>query len=70
MLKVLLIIPAFLPGILAVRSGVRFTEVSRQAGIDFRNTFGDRSYGNILESSGSGVTIMDYNNDGPFSEIF
>ena len=43
---------------------VRFEEVAARSGIDFRYTFGDRSYENILESSGSGVTIMDYNNDG------
>ena len=43
---------------------VRFSEVSRQAGIGFRYTFGDTIYGNILESSGSGITIFDYDNDG------
>jgi len=42
---------------------VRFTDVTSQAGIDFRYTFGDTIYGNILESSGSGITIFDYNND-------
>ncbi len=41
----------------------RFTEVAEEAGIDFRYTFGDTIYGNILESSGSGITILDYNND-------
>ena len=41
-----------------------FTDVTRQAGIDFRYTFGDYTYENILESSGSGITIFDYNNDG------
>jgi hypothetical protein len=45
-------------------SRVVFTEVSRQAGIDFRYTFGDYTYENILESSGSGITIFDYNDDG------
>lgn len=44
--------------------GVGFTEVTREAGIVFRYTFGDHHYENILESSGSGVTIFDYNNDG------
>lgn len=42
---------------------VVFTDVTKQAGIDFRYTFGDYSYVNILESSGSGITIIDYNND-------
>ncbi|MGD0581880.1 MAG: CRTAC1 family protein [Bacteroidales bacterium] len=42
---------------------VTFTDVTRKAGIDFNYTFGDNSYVNILESSGSGITIFDYNND-------
>jgi len=41
-----------------------FTDVTVQAGIDFRYTFGDYTYENILESSGSGITIFDYDNDG------
>jgi enediyne biosynthesis protein E4 len=41
-----------------------FTDVTQQAGIDFRYTFGDFTYDNILESSGSGVTVWDYDNDG------
>lgn len=43
---------------------VKFTDVTQQCGIDFRYTFGDYSYENILESSGSGVSILDYNGDG------
>lgn len=46
------------------KKSVRFTDVTKKAGIDFRYTFGDLSYKNILESSGSGVTVFDYNNDG------
>ncbi len=41
-----------------------FEDVTASAGIDFRYTFGDRSYENILESSGSGITILDYDSDG------
>jgi hypothetical protein len=48
----------------AQHKNVTFTEVSAQAGIDFKYTFGDYSYENILESSGSGITVFDYNNDG------
>jgi len=48
----------------AQKSHTVFTDVTRQAGIDFRYTFGDYTYENILESSGSGITIFDYNNDG------
>ena len=43
---------------------IKFTDVTKKAGIDFRYNFGDDSYVNILESSGSGVTVFDYNNDG------
>ncbi len=43
---------------------VVFTDVASSAGIDFKYTFGDYHYENILESSGSGITIFDYNNDG------
>ena len=44
--------------------GVRFEEVSAEAGIDFRYNFGDYTYENILESSGSGVTVFDFDGDG------
>ena len=47
----------------AQNSQVHFTDVTEQAGIDFRYTFGDYTYENILESSGSGITIFDFNND-------
>jgi len=42
---------------------VTFKDITEQAGVDFRYTFGDSTYGNILESSGSGVTIFDYDGD-------
>jgi enediyne biosynthesis protein E4 len=41
-----------------------FTEVTSDAGIDFMYNFGDYTYENILESSGSGITVFDYNGDG------
>ncbi len=41
-----------------------FTEVSSEAGIDFLYNFGDFTYENILESSGSGITVFDYDGDG------
>ncbi len=41
-----------------------FTDVTASAGIGFRYTFGDFAYDNILESSGSGVTVFDYDGDG------
>lgn len=42
---------------------VKFTDVATRSGILFKYTFGDHHYENILESSGSGITIFDYNND-------
>ena len=42
---------------------ITFRDITKQTGIDFRYTFGDSTYGNILESSGSGVTIFDYDGD-------
>jgi len=41
-----------------------FTEVSSEAGIDFMYNFGDYTYENILESSGSGISVFDYDGDG------
>jgi hypothetical protein len=50
--------------ITAQKKQVTFREVSKQTGIDFKYTIGDFSYVNILESSGSGITVFDYNDDG------
>jgi tetratricopeptide (TPR) repeat protein len=44
-------------------SNVTYDDITEEAGIDFRYTMGDDSYVNIIESSGSGVTVFDYNND-------
>jgi len=48
----------------AQTKNVIFTDITKKAGITFKYTYGDDSYKNILESSGSGITIFDYNNDG------
>jgi hypothetical protein len=54
-----------IPGLsAAAESPVRFRDVADSAQIDFRYNFGDFAYDNILESSGSGVTILDYDGDG------
>ena len=41
-----------------------FKDITQESGISFKYNFGDYTYENILESSGSGVTIFDYNGDG------
>ena len=48
----------------AQKKNVMFTEITGKAGINFKYTIGDYSYKNIIESSGSGITVFDYNNDG------
>ncbi len=55
-----ILIAVFIPR----KKSLVFTDVTHQAGIDFRYNFGDYTYQNILESSGSGITVFDYNNDG------
>jgi len=47
----------------AQKKPVVFTDVTAKAGIDFKYNFGDYSYQNLLESSGGGITVFDYNND-------
>ncbi|MBW2692997.1 MAG: CRTAC1 family protein [Deltaproteobacteria bacterium] len=47
-----------------------FNDVTDTAGITFHYTFGDFAYDNILESSGSGVAFLDYNNDGDYDLLF
>ena len=51
-------------GIYPIKAQDFFTDITEEAGIDFRYNFGDPIYDNILESSGSGISILDYNNDG------
>jgi hypothetical protein len=43
---------------------VKFTDVTKESGIRFKYTFGDSTYENILESSGSGISVFDYDLDG------
>jgi hypothetical protein len=47
----------------AQKKDILFKDVTGQAKINFKYNFGDLTFKNILESSGSGITIFDYNND-------
>ena len=42
----------------------QFTEVTREAGIAFVHSFGDREFSNLVEAVGAGVTWLDYDQDG------
>jgi len=44
--------------------GVRFTDITRQAGVSFAHTFGDQKLSNMVEATGSGAALLDYNGDG------
>jgi enediyne biosynthesis protein E4 len=47
----------------------RFTDVTEQAGIKFKHSFGDFEMSNIVEATGPGCCIFDYDNDG-FMDIY
>jgi hypothetical protein len=46
-----------------------FTEITDQAGIKFRHSYGDHHLDNIVEGTGAGACSFDYNNDG-FQDIY
>ncbi len=54
--------PARDPGTPA--SGVRFADVTREAGIAFVHSWGDGRFSNLVEATGGGVVWLDYDNDG------
>jgi hypothetical protein len=41
-----------------------FTDVTQEAGIEFKHGFGDFDLTNIVEATGAGAVFFDYNNDG------
>lgn len=59
-----LLLCLFPAALLSQENKVTFSDVAKSSGMNFRYTIGDDSYVNILESSGSGVTVFDYNGDG------
>jgi len=46
-----------------------FTDVTQAAGIRFKHSYGDLEMDNIVESTGSGACMFDYDNDG-FLDIY
>jgi hypothetical protein len=46
-----------------------FTDVTRQVGIRFKHSYGDLEMDNIVESTGTGACMFDYDNDG-FLDIY
>ncbi len=41
-----------------------FTDITKQAGITFKHSYGDHHLDNIVEGTGGGVCVFDYNGDG------
>jgi hypothetical protein len=41
----------------------QFVDVAAESGIDFKHSFGDDQFSKILEDTGSGVALIDYDND-------
>ncbi|MEE9218887.1 MAG: CRTAC1 family protein [Acidobacteriota bacterium] len=48
----------------AAAQKVWFRDVTREAGIDFTHTFGDRNFSNLVEAVGGGAAWFDYDGDG------
>jgi hypothetical protein len=46
-----------------------FTDITKQSGINFKQSYGDHHLDNIVEGTGTGVCVFDYNNDG-YPDIF
>jgi hypothetical protein len=47
-----------------------FTDVTEQAGIRFKHSFGDHDVSNIVEGTGSGAAFFDYDGDGHLDVYF
>ncbi len=41
-----------------------YTDITKETGITFRHSYGDHHMDNIVEGTGAGVCLFDYNNDG------
>ena len=47
-----------------------FTDITKESGITFRHSYGDHHMDNIVEGTGAGVCLLDYNNDGLLDVYF
>jgi hypothetical protein len=47
-----------------------FTDVTKEAGINFKHSFGDFDLSNIVEGTGAGAMFFDYNGDGSLDIYF
>lgn len=54
----------FLPPLQAAEPGIKLVDVSATSGIKFRHTIGDDAMTNIVESTGVGCALFDYDGDG------
>jgi len=52
-----------------VAAGIRFTDVTTASRLNFQQSYGDHHLDNIVEGTGTGVCIFDYNNDG-FLDVY
>ena len=41
-----------------------YTDITKDAGITFKHSYGDHHLDNIVEGTGAGVCLFDYDNDG------
>jgi hypothetical protein len=64
--KLLIFILIFLiaSGYCAAQTLPAFTDVTKEAGINIKHSFGDFDLSNIVEGSGAGAMFFDYNGDG------
>src|ERR1700739_1591150 len=44
--------------------GIRFEDATDASGINFTHSFGSRQLGSLLEGTGAGCVVFDFNNDG------
>jgi hypothetical protein len=54
----------------ALVPAIHFSDVTAVSGLDFQHSYGDRRLDNIIEGTGTGVCVFDYNNDGYLDVYF